>query len=77
MECFHSSYSTPNKENFIIGDVGIKKSRIPDIRSKHSPARELQDVDGGYRSDHSNKSGSSTSNSRLPVSKLPTSPPSR
>ena len=64
------------------------KSRIPDIRSKISPARDIHDIDGGYRSDHSARSGSvgsSSTPSRIPglssktpsSSKLPVSPPSR
>lgn len=66
-------------------------SRIPDIRSKISPGRDVQEIDGGYKSDHSAKSGgSNTTPSRIPgpgsnsaiskipsASRLPISPPSR
>ena len=68
-------------------------SRIPDIRSKISPGRDVQEIDGGYKSDHSTKSGgSNTTPSRIPgpgtnsasaiskipsASRLPISPPTR
>ena len=71
----NNTFSTPNKENVYSGggsaggELGSgKKSRIPDIRSKISPARDVHigDVDGGYKSDHSAKSGVSSS-SRIPA----------
>ena len=73
------SFTTPtsglNKEN-ISGDSQSshhsRRSRIPDIRTKTSPTKDIQDVDGGYKSDHSTKSAGS--GSRIPTSRLPTSP---
>jgi len=59
------------------------RSKIPDIRTKISPSKEIQDVDGGYKSDHSSKSGgsgarmaSSTSSpgARMSSSRIPVSP---
>eukprot|EP00092_Neocalanus_flemingeri_P012541 GFUD01013516.1.p1 GENE.GFUD01013516.1~~GFUD01013516.1.p1 ORF type:complete len:1256 (-),score=334.06 GFUD01013516.1:289-4056(-) len=71
------SFATPtsglNKENISVDSShNSRKSRIPDIRSKISPTKEIQDADGGYRSDHSNKSAGSAN--RIPVARLPTSP---
>jgi len=74
------SFATPtsglNKENISVessqSSHNSRKSRIPDIRSKVSPTKDIQDVDGGYKSDHSTKSAGS--GSRIPVSRLPTSP---
>ena len=69
------SYLTPkkDKENVISCEnlSDVKKSRIPDIRSKVSPAREIHDVDGGYKSDYSAKSISSAT--RPQVTKIPSS----
>jgi len=74
------SFTTPssglNKENISVeshSSQNSRRSRIPDIRTKISPTKDIQDIDGGYKSDHSTKStGSGT---RIPTSRLPTSPP--
>jgi len=59
------------------------RSRIPDIRTKISPTKEIQDIDGGYKSDHSTKSGgsgarmassSSSPGARMSSSRIPVSP---
>jgi len=73
------SFATPtsglNKENISVESHSShksRKSRIPDIRSKISPTKDIQDVDGGYKSDRSIKSAGS--GSKIPNSRLPTSP---
>ena len=71
---FTSPISGLNKENISVDhSQNSRKSRIPDIRSKRSPTKEVQqDADGGYRSDHSTKSVGS--GSKIPGTKTPTSP---
>jgi hypothetical protein len=74
--------STPqNKENILDTNTNHnnsapRKSKIPDIRSKVSPSKEIHDIDAGYRSDRSTKSTSSTRSkiSAPSHSKIPTSP---
>jgi len=73
------SFATPtsglNKENISVesqSSQNSRRSRIPDIRTKISPTKDIQDIDGGYKSDHSTKSAGS--GSRIPTSRLPTSP---